>query len=74
MGSSDMRKYFNDSDAEVKAKQLNAITLNIFERGADGVEPDSDMVGVILDLSCYLVNWFKSKEDEEEQRQRLNRR
>ena len=57
-----MRDYFNASDAEAKARQINAIALNIFERGAEGVESDNEMVGIILDLSCYLVNWFKESE------------
>lgn len=57
-----MREYFNASGAESRAKQINAIALNIFERGADGVEPDNELVGIILDLSCYLVNWFKESE------------
>lgn len=58
-----MSKIVCIEDAFNKTEQLNALLHNLFERGAEGIEADNNLVALALDLSGGVVV-FLQKESE----------
>lgn len=58
-----MSKIVCIEEAFTKTEQLNALLLNMFEHGAEGIEADNDLVGLALDLSTDVVNFLKKESE-----------
>lgn len=48
------------------ARQLNALLLNLFERGAEGLEQDNELIGLALNLSGSALIYLESEEKQDE--------
>jgi len=52
-------------NAASKGRQLNALLQNLFEKGADGCEPDNELIGLAYDI-CASVALFLDRLEEQE--------
>lgn len=51
--------------AASKARQLNALLQNIFEKGTDSCDADDELIGLAYDI-CANVSTFLDKLEEQE--------
>lgn len=51
--------------AASRAKQLNALLQNIFERGTENCTPDDELVGLAYDICGKLCRFLDRLEEQE---------
>jgi len=59
----DIRDVLNTAS---KSRQLNALLQNIFEKGADGCNPDNELLGLAYDISNVITRFMDRLEREED--------